>query len=155
SILQSMPPFEPFNRQRPCRYGTMLYNFHDCYVGRSLEMYGEYSEGEIQLFRQTIKQGQMVIDVGANIGAHTVFLAQQVGLGGSVLAFEPQRLAFQTLCANVAINSIPNVQCAHLAVGARAGAIKVPLLEYRTENNFGGLNLESQESGETVGIIAL
>jgi FkbM family methyltransferase len=152
---QSMSPFEPFNRQRPCRYATMLYNFHDRYIGRSLDVYGEYSEGEIQLFRQIIKPGHMVIDVGANIGAHTVFLAQQVGLEGSVLAVEPQRIAFQTLCANVAINSIPNVQCVKLAVGARAGVVRVPLLDYRIENNFGALNLESQELGETVPIIAL
>jgi FkbM family methyltransferase len=150
-----MSPFEPFNRQRPCRYGTMLYNVHDRYIGRSLDVYGEYSEGEIELFRQIIKPGQRVIEVGANIGAHTVFLAQHVGLEGSVLAFEPQRIVFQTLCANMAINSITNVQCLLLAVGARAGALKVPVLDYLSENNFGGLNLESPGLGETVGVIAI
>ena len=55
---------------------------------------------------RSIQPGDVVIEVGANIGPHTVFLAQHVGPQGLVLAFEPQRILFQTLCANLALNSI-------------------------------------------------
>jgi hypothetical protein len=49
----------------------MLYNHHDIYVGRSLDRYGEFSEGETELFTLYVKAGDVVVDAGANIGVHT------------------------------------------------------------------------------------
>ncbi len=144
-----------FNRLTSCRHGQMLYNAHDKYVGRSLDLYGEFSEGEVEVFRQTVRPGDWVLDVGANIGAHTLFFARHVGPEGRVLAFEPQRLVFQTLCANMALNSIANVWCYPQAVGEKAGQIMVPCLDPAEENNFGGLALENCGHGEPVGVIAI
>ena len=45
----------------------MLYNSGDTYVGRSLDVYGEFSEGEIKVFDQVLKPGMNAIDAGANI----------------------------------------------------------------------------------------
>ena len=90
-----------FNRVQQSRYGRMLFNANDTYVGTSIEAYGEYSEGEVQLFRQILRPGDVVVDAGANIGAHTLFFARAVSPGGAVFAFEPQRL----LCTRPA-NSI-------------------------------------------------
>jgi FkbM family methyltransferase len=148
-------PFTVFNRQKACRYGQMLYNINDMYIGRSLDLYGEYSEGEVELFRQIVQPGQLVVEVGANLGAHTVFLAQQAGAAGMVLAFEPQRILFQVLCANLALNSLPNVRCLQQAVGAAAGTIIVPWLDYTCENNFGALALGSYQVGEQVDVVTL
>ncbi|TFG83046.1 MAG: FkbM family methyltransferase, partial [Chromatiales bacterium] len=55
-------------------------------------------------------------DIGANIGTHTLALARLVGQQGLVFAFEPQRIVFQTLCANMALNSLDNVHCINSAV---------------------------------------
>ncbi len=150
-----MDPFPAFNRLKACRYGQMLYNSNDTYIGRSFDLYGEWSEGEVEFFRQAVQPGQCVIEVGANIGAHTVFLAQQVGPKGVVLAFEPQRIVFQTLCANMALNNIPNVVCFQQAAGSQHGFIKVPPLDYTRENNFGGLALGDFEHGEPVPVFPL
>lgn len=46
-----------------------------------------------------------VVEVGANIGVHTVHRAGLVGERGAVLAFEPQPVVFQLLCANVATDA--------------------------------------------------
>ena len=40
-------------RLMPCRYGLMLFHPHDAFIGRSLELYGEFSEGEAELFRSS------------------------------------------------------------------------------------------------------
>ncbi len=133
----------------------MLYNAHDMYIGRSLDRYGEFSEGEIDLFRQLVQPGQVVLEVGANIGAHTVWLAQAVGPTGMVLAFEPQRIVYQTLCANLALNSITNVRCVHAAVGKAAGQIVVPHLDYTRTNNFGGVELGHCVDGEQVPVLTI
>ena len=147
--------FTPFNTVRQTRYGQLIYNGNDVYIGRSIELYGEFSQGETLLFEQLIEPEQVVLEVGANIGAHTLFFAQQVGPGGKVLAFEPQRILFQTLCGNLALNSITNVHCWNMAVGDEPGQIVVPSLDYCRPNNFGGLSLGGFERGETVPITTI
>ena len=48
----------------------------DRYITRSLEVYGEFSGAEWALFAQVVKPGMTVVEVGANIGAHSVPLAR-------------------------------------------------------------------------------
>jgi FkbM family methyltransferase len=133
----------------------MLFNRNDVYIGKSLDVYGEFSEGEVDLFRQIVNEGSFVVEVGANIGAHTLFFARQVGPAGGVVAFEPQRIVFQTLCANMALNSVTNVQCHQKAVGAELGEIRVPALDHLRAENFGGLSLEGCQQGEPTPMVTL
>ena len=138
------------NQLKECRHGKMLYNVHDVYVGRSLQLYGEFSEGECEVFRQLVRPGWSVLELGANIGVHTVCLAKLVGPRGRVIAFEPQRIVFQTLCANVALNDLQNVDCRHQAVGAESGTVIMPRLDYTKEFNFAGISVGLTEEGENV-----
>src|SRR5579863_5570557 len=109
TVEYALDAYNGFNRVCQCRYGMMVYNAHDKFVGRFLDKYGEYCEAEVGLFKLIVRNGDCVIDAGANIGAHTLFFARATWPGGLVLAFEPQRLVYQTLCANLALNSIKNV----------------------------------------------
>jgi len=139
-----------FNVLGECRYGLMLFNRSDQYIGRALECYGEYSQHEADLMAQFLQPGAVVIDAGANLGALTLFFARSVGRDGRVYAFEPQRVVFQTLCANMAINSQVNVHAFHAALGAVPGTIKVDTPDYAIDNNFGGMALGEWVDGETV-----
>jgi FkbM family methyltransferase len=130
-----------FNQLAAGKDGYFLYNRNDRYIGRAIERYGEWSGLEMDLFRQVCAPGHIVIEVGANIGTHTVGLARLVGRGGRVLAFEPQRLVFQTLCANMALNSLANVDCFRSAVGAQEGFLRVPEVDPDRAANFGGVSL--------------
>ena len=56
-------------------------------VGRSLSMYGEWSEHEVVLFSQLVSPGDTIYDVGANLGAFTIPLSKMVGEHGRVVAF--------------------------------------------------------------------
>ena len=144
-----------FNQLASCRHGPLLYNANDQYVGRSLALYGEFSEQEMDVFRHFVNPGDVVLEVGANIGAHTVSLAGLVGPEGVVYALEPQRLVFQVLCANVALNSLSNVHAYHAAAAAAAGSITVPELDPQTFQNFGGLSIQGHEAGTVVPVITL
>src|SRR5215212_2332088 len=144
---------EPFNVLTQAKYGQVLYNRHDVYIGRSLELYGEWSEGELELFLQVLRPGMVVVDAGANIGTHTLALARAVAPNGVVYAFEPQRIVFQTLAANVALNSLTNVVCQQRALGEAPSIARVPPLDYTVANNFGGVELGGTDgSGEPVEI---
>ncbi len=148
-------PATGFNELAMCRHGPMLFNRNDRFVGASLRKYGEFSPGESELFRQLVQPGMAVVEVGANIGAHTVELSRLVGPQGHVVAFEPQRLVFQTLCANLALNSCANVLALPFAVGAEEGTIRVPVLAPDRSNNFGGLSLRGATEGEPVRLVAI
>ena len=71
------------------RYGEMIVPAMDTYIGRSLIEYGEWTNGDIALLEQIIRPGMTVVDVGANIGSHTLAFSKAVGKHGRVLALEP------------------------------------------------------------------
>lgn len=136
-----------FNELKLCRSGPMLYNKNDWPIGDSLKKYGEFSWQEVELFRQFVKPDMLVVDVGANIGTHALELSRMAGF---VLAFEPQPMSFQTLCANLALNHRTNVRAFNAAVGASSGTLLVPLRDQYARNNFGGVPLAGVTEGETV-----
>ncbi len=145
----------PVTTIRRCRHGTMMYLRYDAYIGRSFDNYGEYSEGEVTLFRELLRAGDVALDIGANIGAFTIPMAQFVGPTGFVYAFEPQRIVFQILTGNVALNELGNVKTLQAAIGAvGGGTIRVPTLNYSALDNFGGLSVGGDE-GEAVPVMAI
>ncbi len=136
-----------FNAIARGRHGYIVYNKNDKYIGRAIEKYGEYSEGEVQIFRRLCGNGDVIVEVGANIGAHTLPLARIAGAAGRVYAFEPQRIVFQTLCANMAINSITNVECFQAAVAATTATIRIPDIRYDVEWNYGAFDVSLCRKG--------
>jgi FkbM family methyltransferase len=144
-----------FNQLAQVREGYYLYNQNDIYIGKAIEKYGEYSDLELQILRQLCAPGDVVIEIGANIGAHTVPLARHVGSQGRILAIEPQRLVFQTLCANIALNSLENVDCYWAAIGDKEGAITVPEPNPNQRSNLGGVTLIDARQGCLVECLTL
>jgi FkbM family methyltransferase len=137
---------EGFQRLVRARHGYVLYNRNDSVIGRSIETYGEYYESEVDVFRRFLAPGDVALDIGANIGTHTLAMARIVGPRGSVYAFEPQRLVFQTLCANASLNSLGNVHCVNAVVGETAGWVNLADPDPAKENNFGGAQVEQLRS---------
>lgn len=132
--------------------GVLLYNRFDQFVGRSIELYGEYCGERLDLFRQIVQPGDIAVEVGAYIGQTTLALSKAVGTTGAVIAMEAQRLVHQMLCANLALNSLTNVYAPLMATGEEQGQIVVPILSPHVENNFAALGLRDQvwESGDAV-----
>ncbi len=145
----------PFNLVQDFRYGKLIYNQLDTYIGKSIKLYGEFSRGEAVLFDALIHAGDTVVEAGANIGSHTVHFARLVGAGGEVYAYEPQRLVYQLLCGNVAINSLANVYTYRAGVGSQAGTLRVPELAPEEMHNWGGVSLLGQEQGEEVPLVTI
>lgn len=142
-------------RLKRCKYGLMAYLPNDLYIGRSLDLYGEFSPGEASLFAQVLKPGMTALDVGANVGAHSVLFAQLVGPQGRVHAFEPQRVIYQLMTANLTLNGLFNAFPQRAAVGAEPGTLQVPPVDYSKTSNFGSLSLGGSNIGETVPIVTV
>ncbi len=137
------------------KHGYFLYNKNDLFIGRSLERYGEWCEPGLDILLQCVARGGTVLDVGANIGTHTVALAKKVGPNGRVIAFEPQRMIYQNLCANVSLNRLTNVDCLQKGVGEGNSVFHVPVLDPETQQNFGAFEISGFKIGEPVEIVTI
>ena len=82
---------------------------------------GSYEQEKSRLFADGIRPGDVVYDVGANVGYYTLLAASAVGEQGRVIAFEPlpENLAF--LRRHLSMNHLQNVEVFAAAVSDRAG----------------------------------
>jgi FkbM family methyltransferase len=91
-----------------CKYGWMLH--FGPFIGKCFELYGQYSESEVNVLRSFIKPGNTALDIGANIGDLTVPMSRFAGDNGRVFAVESNIDTYHVLCANLALNGIRNVK---------------------------------------------
>jgi tRNA G37 N-methylase Trm5 len=82
---------------------------------------------ETELLRKLIKPGDVVLDVGANIGYYAVLFGRWVGDGGWVIAVEPEPDNFSLLCRNLAANGSSNVIPLPVAASDRFGELALYL----------------------------
>jgi FkbM family methyltransferase len=92
-----------------------------------LAIHGVYEPLTTDLVRAELRPGDVVLDIGANIGYYTLIFAKGVGPAGRVVAFEPEPGNFNLLEENVAANAYHNVTLARLAVSDRAGRARLYL----------------------------
>lgn len=76
-------------------------------IDLSIYLLGAYEPRLLRSYRPLLRAGDVVWDIGANIGAHTLHFARLVGPTGRVFAFEPTDFAFAKLRINAALN--PNL----------------------------------------------
>lgn len=149
SVVEALPPYRLVNT----RHGPMLANPNDFYVGQALLRYGEYGEIEAQFLLQLVNRPGVVVEVGANIGSHTVALARRAAaVGVEVICFEPQPFVFQNLCANLALNGLQNVRAWPWACGAQQETVFFARQDYLRQGNFGGVSMQASAAPDQVSV---
>lgn len=86
---------------------------------------GDYEPYLKSNFAQLIKPGMTVLDVGANIGFHTLYFAELVGKSGKVIAFEPIEVNYKALQQNLALNEFPQVVAVNSALGSTNSILNI------------------------------
>ena len=130
------------------RDGYLLVNINDIFIGKAIALYGECSGIEVEFLNRLVGAGDVVIEVGANIGFHTVALAKSVGKNGRVYAFEPQRACYSLLEAQIALNQLDNIYAYRRGMGRTKGKLWVPKIDYGVPGNFGGVELASDQAAD-------
>ena len=83
----------------------------DLKEGIDLAIYlGVYEPETIKELKHIVKPGDVVVDIGANIGAITLPLAEYVGVDGCVIAFEPTSWAYGKLQNNLSLTLICSIE---------------------------------------------
>jgi len=89
--------------------------------------------------------GMVALDIGANIGAHTLRMAQLVGPDGKVIAFEPMTAAKTKLERNISLNPFTNIVVEKLALG---NADTKKRVHFRTSWRLAGLPEQEEETSK-------
>ena len=82
---------------------------HGCWLG-------SYEQEKQELFAASLREKDVVYDIGANVGFYTLLASGCVGDAGRVYAFEPLPRNISFLKAHLNLNSIQNVQVFELAL---------------------------------------
>jgi len=87
---------------------------HGCWLG-------SYELPKQRAIWAAIRPGDIVFDIGANVGFYTLLAARGVGSGGRVVAFEPEPKNVELLRSHVRINRLSNVEVIPAAVSRDTG----------------------------------
>jgi FkbM family methyltransferase len=102
----------------PTRQGLMELDPSD-YVQIEILRYGAYETQTCRLFETLVREGDVVVDVGANVGQYSLLAARLCGASGRVLALEPNPAIFQSLRRNLELNCPHPVVPLLMAAGSR------------------------------------
>ena len=107
------------------------------------------AEPEVQhALGELLKPGDVVFDVGANIGFFTILCSRLVGDGGRVYAFEPMPENADTLRHNIALNGLSNVTVVEKALSSSTGHAELFVSRWSA---FHSLNVEGASKREHLG----
>ena len=90
-------------------------------VGERYIFYEVFMKSSYLAAGQTIRPGDTVIDIGANVGFFSILAASLVGPTGSVICFEPRAETFAQLQRNVAVSGMKNIRARQMAVAGSQG----------------------------------
>jgi FkbM family methyltransferase len=130
-------------------YGAFVVNRHCAYQAEHLIKTGRpHIDEEVQkilLIVASLPDGAVFVDAGANIGLVSLPVAQALApRGGTVLAFEAQRLMAYALGGAAALNDLINLHVFHKGLGAQAQVQMTGMLDYGAPQDFGTYSLLEQ-----------
>jgi len=85
-------------------------------IGWHVTFFGSYEPEVREIFRAVLQSGGVALDVGANVGWHTLLMARLVGVNGRVLAAEANPSVRARLEANLKLNRLDCVQILPYAI---------------------------------------
>jgi FkbM family methyltransferase len=101
--------------------------------------------------------GDTAVDVGANVGTHSVMMSERVGASGRVIAFEPVATTAWLMRENLALNRVENVDLHVAAVSDGPGRVEMNLFDqrYSAWNSRGSANFDGIVPIETVEVASV
>jgi FkbM family methyltransferase len=128
--------------------GTLILNPRDPVISGAL-MLGVYEPYQTDIFRKHVKEGDVVLDIGANIGLYTLIAGKAVGEKGKVFSFEPEQENLSFLEKNIQLNDLRNATAVRCAITDRNGEASLFLAD-ANKGNHSVISLEGSSSAQIV-----
>lgn len=126
--------------------GTFWFDRRDVLLTPFIRSQGVWEADLMKLMTRTLRPGDVVVDVGANVGFHTVLASRLVGATGRVYALEPMPWTLALLRANLARHECANVEVLPVAATDTGGSMR---LAFR-EDELSSAGLRNGEAGVDV-----
>jgi len=102
----------------------MLLDLKDKGISRELAINKIHEAQSTKFLKGLLKKGDVVIDIGANIGYYVLIESKIVGKKGKIFAIEPSKRNFKLLTKNIKLNKAKNVKTFNFAVGDKDGYVE-------------------------------
>ena len=123
----------------------VLFNFDTRnYIEYKLFAEGYYEKEVTLLMQNYVAVGDTVLDIGANIGVHSLNLAKMVGKTGKVYAFEPIPFLREKLLANIKLNQASQISIIPVALSDENFTIKT---SFDSNTNNGTFFIANDDNG--------
>src|ERR1700712_1337251 len=103
---------------------------------------------ELRILEGRLHDGFVFIDIGANIGAYSLFVARRTGPSARILAIEPQPHVFDRLTHHIRLNAFATIKAIACAVTDKAGEVTL----FLDARNSGESSVKIVSSGGAEGI---
>jgi len=126
---------------REIQGSQMLLDLADSGISKDLAFNNIREDIATHMMHEILKGGEVVVDVGANIGYYALMEAKLVGDEGTVYAIEPVPKNFKLLEKNVKINRYRSIELYHHAIGDYDGKSTMyvsPLSNWHAMNDISG-----------------
>lgn len=97
------------------------------YLDRNIIDTGVFEKRSTELLPSLVKQGDTVLDIGANIGYYTVLLSKLIGDSGQIYAFEPTKHFGEVLKVNLSENKINNVEVLEYGLSNKVQQLEIDI----------------------------
>ena len=121
-LCNAIVPADPTLVFRVRNDGLWIAGNLESYIEREVYLFGGYERRAINAFLAVVPAGrrQVALDVGANIGTHTLRFAAEFA---AVQSFEPNPRVFSRLSRNVSLNTLRHVQLHPIGLGDRSALL--------------------------------
>ena len=115
---------------------------NDNFLSLYMRQTGTFDSRELAFILSLVKTGSTVLEIGSNFGPYSPHIARAVGKEGKLYCFEPFRLMYQILTANIALNGLSNVYAFNVAVGDKSTRnVPVEFPDLNHPDNYGASSL--------------
>lgn len=121
-------------------------------VDKEIFVTGKWEPHFLSIIKENLKEGGVFVDIGANIGHHSLFASRVVGDSGKVISFEPQVKIFNQFQKSIEKNNFKNIVVHNKGCGDKEMSASV----YSNNDNIGGASVyfsEEKENNEKIDII--
>jgi FkbM family methyltransferase len=113
-------------------------------IHANLYFFGVWEPSITAYLKDVLRPGDIVIDIGANVGAHALLAAHLVGRSGCVHAIEASPKIFKRLSGNITLNKMDNVVAYNIAVSNETGLTEMFLND---ASNLGASTIVASVAG--------
>ncbi len=121
-------PYKLFKGQSVnCRYDKDLVIKADLdeWIQQQVYFFGSWDEPGTKFLKNNLGNGDVFLDIGANVGCYSLIASKIVGPEGQVHSFEPVLNVFERLQLNIQLNQLKNIIANRVAVFEKPGTLEL------------------------------